>query len=266
VTRGARAAALAGALVACAPAMRELPPPAPAAPPAARASADELLRDAEAAWRRRAEPDEARRAQELYLEAAAADPSRVDGLLGAMRAAGFRVERERDGDARAKLAVEEVRLGQECRRRAPEDPACAYRLAIALGQQARERTSTAQDALKRMVDLLRAAAAADPRLDRAGPHRVLALVLLRAPGWPLGPGDPEAALGEARAAAGLFPDDAENQLALGEALARNDRADEARAAYERAAALAERAAAAGEPEAARWRDQAKAALARGGES
>jgi tetratricopeptide (TPR) repeat protein len=265
VTRRAAVAGL-SALVACAPAMRELPPPAPAAAPAPGASADDLLRRAEAAWARRAEPDEARRAQELFLEAAAADPSRVDGLLGAMRAAGFRVERERDGAARSALAVEEVRLGQESRRRAPRDPGCAYRLAIALGQQARERTSTAKDALKYMVELLREAAAADPRLDRAGPHRVLALVLLRAPGWPLGPGDPEEALREARAAAGLFPDDAENQLALGEALARNDHPEEARAAYERAAALAQRSAAAGEPEAARWRDEARAALERRGAS
>jgi tetratricopeptide (TPR) repeat protein len=114
-----------------------------------------------------------------------------------------------------------------------------------------------------MVILLREAIAADPRTDNAGPHRVLALVLLRAPGWPAGPGDQEEALHEARAAAGLFPDAAENQLALGEALAVNGRAAEARAAYERAAALAGRDAATGDPEAARWREEALAALARG---
>ncbi|HEX9050241.1 MAG TPA: hypothetical protein VF841_06870, partial [Anaeromyxobacter sp.] len=169
-----------------------------------------------------------------------------------------------DGSRRGPLAAEAVQLGQWCRRRAPSDPACAYRLAIALGQQARERTSTAKDALGKMVALLREAIAGDARMDHAGPHRVLALVLLRAPGWPIGPGDPEEALREAEAAAALFPDAAENQLALGDALARRGRSAEARAAWERAAALAERDAAAGAPEAARWRDEARSALAKGG--
>jgi tetratricopeptide (TPR) repeat protein len=249
--------------LACAPALRE-PPPLATAPSRARgASADDLIRSADAAWARRADPGQARAAQELYLEAASADEARVEGLLGAMRAASFRIDREREAAARERLALEAVQLGQWCRRRAPAEAACGYRLAIALGQQARERTSTAKDALKTMVILLREAIAADPRTDNAGPHRVLALVLLRAPGWPAGPGDQEEALHEARAAALLFPDAAENQLALGEALAVNGRAAEARAAYERAAALAGRDAATGDPEAARWREEALAALARG---
>lgn len=253
-------AALASAL-ACAPALRE-PPPIVTAPGRANASAGELLRLADAAWARRAEPGQARAAQEAYLQAASADEARVEGLVGAMRAASFQIERERDGAERERLAVQAVQLGQWCQRRAPAEPACGYRLALALGQQARERTSTAKDALSRMEKLLRAAIAADPAMDRGGPHRALALVMLRAPGWPLGPGDPEAALGEARAAADLFPDAPHNQLVLAEALAANDRAAEARAAYERAIALADRAAAAGDPEAARWREEARAALAR----
>jgi tetratricopeptide (TPR) repeat protein len=258
--RGA-AAALVLAAGACAPALREPPPLAPA--PTAR-SADELLQDADAAWSRRADPAQARAAGALYVEAAAADDRRVEGLLGAMRALTYRIERERDAAARDGLAVRAVQLGQWCERRAPRSAACAYRLAIALGEQARERTATARDALGRMVALLREAIAADPRLDEAGPHRVLALVLLRAPAWPLGPGDPEAALQEARAAAALFPDSPENQLVLGEALGKNGGPDEARAAYERAAALASRIDADREPEALRWRAEAAEALARGG--
>lgn len=263
MTRPAPGAAAVALALACAPALREPAPLARTPPGAPEASADDLLRTADAAWARRADPGEARAAQDLYLEAASADETRVDGLLGAMRAASFRIDRERDSAARERLAVEAVQLGQWCRRRAPADAACAYRLAIALGQQARERTSTAKDALKSMVSLLRAAIAAAPRTDHAGPHRVLALVLLRAPGWPVGPGDPEEGLREARIAAGLFPDAAENQLVLGEALESSGDAAGSRAAYARAAALAERDAAAGEPEAARWREEALAALARG---
>jgi hypothetical protein len=258
VTRAGRGAAALALAFGCAPALRE-PPPLPAAPARGAASADDLLRRADAAWARRAEPDRAREAQELYLEAASADEARVDGLLGAMRASAFLIEHEKKPAAREQLAVEAVQLGQWCLRRAPLEAECRYRLAIALGQQARERTSTAKDALERMVKLLREAIARDPGLDRAGPHRVLALVLLRAPAWPVGPGDSEAGLREAQAAAALFPDDAENQLALGEALVATDRPAEARAALDRAAALADQAAAAGDPDAPRTRDAARAA-------
>jgi tetratricopeptide (TPR) repeat protein len=265
VTRATRLALLAPfAALACAPALREPAPLSPRPAGAQGASADALLRRADAAWARRADPAQAEAAQQLYLDAAAADESRAEGLLGAMRAASFRIERERQGVIRARLAQEAVQAGQWCARRAPSDAACKYRLAIALGQQARERTATARDALDRMVKLLHEVIAAEPRLDRAGPHRVLALVLLKAPAWPVGPGDPEQALREAQAAASLFPDAAENQLALGEALAGNDRAEEARAALDRAAALADRDAGAGDPDAPRWRDEARAALRRGG--
>ena len=247
--------------LACAPALRE-PPPVSALAPGRSAghSTPELLRAGDEAWRRRANPSQAEAAQALYLDAAAADDQRVDGLLGAMRAIAFRLERERDASTRARLSEEGVQLGQWCQRRAPSDPACDYRLAIALGQQAREHRSTGKDALGTMVDLLRRAIAASPTLDAAGPHRMLALVLLRAPGWPVGPGDPEAALAQAREAVRLFPGSAENQLVLAEALARNGSSREAVAAYDRALQLATAAREAGDPDAERWEDDATAGI------
>ena len=262
-----RPAAMAGvaALVAmaCAPALREPPPVSAVAPGTSGGrSADELVRAADAAWARRADPRQAEAAQALYLDAAADDERRVDALLGAMRAMTFRIEREQVSSVRARLSQEQVQLGQWCQRRAPSEPACDYRLAIALGQQAREHASTGKDALGKMVELLRKTTAAAPRLDSAGPHRVLALVLLRAPGWPMGPGDPEAALAEARAAVGLFPDDPANQLALAEALRKTESPDEARAAYQRALELATAESQAGDPDADRLRAEAAAALAR----
>jgi tetratricopeptide (TPR) repeat protein len=182
-----------------------------------------------------------------------------------MRAMAFRIEHEPGVSRarrarRARLAEQEVELGQWCQRRAPANAECDYRLALALGQQARERTSTGKDALGKIVDLLHEAIAGSPDLESAGPHRVLALVLLRAPSWPLGPGDPEAALAEARAAARRFPDAPENQLALAEALAANGARREARAAYTRALALATAARAAGDPAAAHWMTEARAGL------
>ncbi len=261
---------LAGAValaLACAPALREPPPVSALAPGRSGGrSAAELVRAGDEAWARRADPRQAEAAQALYLDAAAADERSVDGLLGAMRAIAFRIERERDASARARLSEQGVQLGQWCQRRAPSDPACDYRLAVALGQQARENRSTGKDALGRMVDLLRRAIAASPGLDAAGPHRMLALVLLRAPGWPVGPGDPEAALAEAREAVRLFPGSAENQLVLAEALAKNDSSGEAVAAYRRALQLATAARGAGEPDAERWEADATAGLRKAGGS
>ena len=260
-----RAVAALAAIVgsACAAALREPPPVSNIAPGSSgERSAAELVRAADAAWARRGDSRQAEAAQALYLDAGAADERSVDGLLGAMRTMAFRIERERDASVRARLAQQEVQLGQWCQRRAPAEAACDYRLALALGQQARERPSTGKDALARMVALLRKVIAAAPALDSGGPHRVLALVLLRAPGWPMGPGDPEAALDEARAAARLVPGAAENQLVLAEALGKNGSPDGARAAYQRALELATAAAEAGDPDAERWRADASAGVNR----
>jgi len=260
-------AVIAGVLwsfAACASALKQPSPIAVYAPGHARGrSASELVTAANAAWARRAEPGKAEVAQGLYLDAAVADAQRSDALLGAMGALAFRIEYER-GAPRGELAQIAVDLGQWCERGAPTEPACAYRLAIALGQYARERPSSGMDASRRMIALLRRAIAAAPRLDSAGPHRVLALVLLRAPGWPLGPGDPEAGLEHARAAVSLAPGAAANQLVLGEALAANGRSDDARVAYARAVELATAAGRAGEPEAARWLAEARIGLAKSG--
>jgi tetratricopeptide (TPR) repeat protein len=258
--RSALAGITVSLVAACAPALHEPRPIAALAPGRGHGrSADALVHEAGAAWARRAAPGEAAAAEGLYLDAAAADPHRVDAVLGAMRAKSFRIEHE-PGVPRAALAEQEVELGQWCQRRAPADPECDYRLAIALGQQARERTSTGQDALGKIVDLLHRAIARAPDLDSAGPHRVLALVLLRAPSWPLGPGDPEAALAEARAAVRRFPDAPDNQLALAEALAASGMRDEARAAYARALALATAAQSRGDLDAARSAAEARAGL------
>jgi hypothetical protein len=182
----------------------------------------------------------------------AAGPGDAGALAAEARALVDQVEREPDPARRKALATEAVAAGQRCDQAAPGAPACDYALGLALGVQARERPSTVRDGLAEMARRLRRAAATEPGLDRAGPHRVLALLLLRAPGWPLGPGDPEEGLAEARKAVALAPDHAPNQLALAEALLASERPEEGRAAARRAAALAEAAAAAGEKDAAAW--------------
>jgi hypothetical protein len=247
-------------LAGCASALHEPTPLEKLAPGHANGrSADQLVREANAAWARHGAPGQAAAAQDLFLDAAVADVQRIDAVIGSMRAMTYRIEHDKSVD-RGAMAEHEVELGQWCQRRAPDNGECDYRLAIALGQQARERTSTGKDAMGKIVDLLHRAITRSPALESAGPHRVLAIVLVRAPSWPIGPGDAEAALGEARAAVKAFPAAADNQLALGEALVANDQRGEARAAYERARTLAEAARASGDPEAAGWLKDAQAGL------
>jgi len=220
-------------LAGCASALHEPPPLYALAPHTANGrDAAALVADADHAWQRR----DAARAQGDYLDAAVADPTRVDALIGAMRAITWRIEHERGVDKGA-LAAHGVEIGQWCQRRAPANVECDYRLAIALGQQARERASTGEDAMKRMVALLGHANQLQPALDGGGPHRVLAYLYLKAPAWPAGVGDPDAAIDEARAAVALAPTLAENYLVLGHTLAA-DHADEAHAAFQRAIELA----------------------------
>jgi hypothetical protein len=85
-----------------------------------------------------------------------------------------------------------------------------------------------------MLAALSDADAVDPGYDNAGPARVRALVLIRAPGWPLGPGDDEAGLRAAQRAVELRPQYPPNQLALAEALDRTGNPAGAREAYARA--------------------------------
>jgi hypothetical protein len=248
------------ATFACAPALRRPAPLAPATSSEGR-SAAALLDDAGAAFALRPDPAAVRTSLELYRAAARADPVGVDGLDGALRAAVWLAQRERSAEERSRRATEAVELGQLCGERAPQDARCDYGLALGLGVQAKERPSTVAEGLKLMVERLRRAAARDPGLDHGGPERVLALVLLRAPGWPLGPGDPESALAEARKASARAPDFPPNPLALAEALASNGDPAGAREAARRGLALAEARAAAGDPDAPEWVEEARRLLA-----
>jgi hypothetical protein len=150
--------------------------------------------------------------------AAGTVPEEPDALAAQAREATRQSQHEPSADARRALAEKAVAAGQRCQQAAPNSPACDYALALALGIQSRERPSTATQGLKVMVELLQRANGGDAKQDHGGPARVLALVLLRAPGWPLGPGDPDAGLKAALQAVALYPDFAPNQLALSEAL------------------------------------------------
>jgi len=250
----------------CTSALREPPPVTEIGAPKQMADADvadpgDVLARAELEFDRRPDTEAVARSQALYLEAIRIDEAPAEAFLGAAQTTAWLLEHEADADRREALSVEGVQIGQHCVRLYPSEIDCTYRLALAVGQQARERPSTAVDGLDIMVELLEKIIEAAPDLDFAGGDRVLALVLLRAPGWPTGPGDPEGGLTHAQAAVGAFPDYAPNQLVLAEALLENGRREEARQAFERSAELAGSRRNAGDPDAAEWLAEAEQALA-----
>ena len=163
-----------------------------------------------------------------------AQPSTTLELAAAIDADARRSDHEADARVRAELAAEAGRDADTCLAREPQAAACLYGGAIALGLEARAHPARAGESLNSMLDKLARAESADPNYDEAGPARVRALVLIRAPGWPLGPGDPEAGLDAARRAVALRPLYPPNLLALAEALAKTGDRGGARDTYARA--------------------------------
>jgi hypothetical protein len=163
----------------------------------------------------------------------------VEQLAAAIAADAQRSDLETDSTIRNQLAADALRDAQACLERAPQEAACLYYHAIALGLKARAHPLQASEALKSMLEALGAAEAADPEYDQAGPARVKALVLVKAPAWPLGPGDAEEGLACARRAVALRPEYPPNVLALAEALAKTGDAHGAADAYRHARALSQ---------------------------
>jgi hypothetical protein len=168
------------------------------------------------------------------------EPSSVAALAAAIEADSERSDHERDSTIRDALAAEASRHADACLALEAQSAACLYGRAVALGLNARAHPTRAGEILNSMLDALARAESADPNYDEAGPARVRALVLIRAPGWPLGPGDAEAGLAAARRAVALRPQYPPNLLALAEAHAKIGDQSGARESYARAhdAALA----------------------------
>lgn len=262
MSRSARVAALAVAVLStgCARSLREPPDLADLAPVGPRVSAAEaweMAGRAEKLYEER-EPRSVLDAALLWTRAAQSVEGRREWVVGAVRARVWLADHVSDPRERREQAVAAVQTAQWCPG-GPSEPECAYWLAVALGVQARERRSTALDALRRIEGLFQRAADGAPELDAAGPDRALALLYLRAPGWPSGPGDPDRGLKHALKAVELRPDFPPNQLALGEALAEVGEAERSRRTYERALELAR---AWRPPEAEEWIRAAQQALRR----
>ena len=168
-----------------------------------------------------------------------ATPTSVDDLIATLAADTRRSDREPDSKIRETLAADADRDATACVALAPQSAACLYYHGVALGLMARAHPTRAGELLKSMLEALKAAAAVDAGYDNAGPLRVQALVLIKAPGWPLGPGDADAGVDAARRAVSLAPQYPPNVLALAEALTKTDDHAGARENYRRARDLAQ---------------------------
>jgi hypothetical protein len=167
------------------------------------------------------------------------DARSVEERAAAIKAAADRSDHESDSKVRADLATEANSNADACLALDPGAAACQYGKAVATGLEARVHPARAGGLLGSMLQSLGKAEATDPNYDKAGPARVRALVLIRAPGWPLGPGDIDAGLAAARRAVALQPGYPPNVLALAEALSKTGDESGARENYAHALDLAQ---------------------------
>jgi hypothetical protein len=156
-----------------------------------------------------------------------------------IKANAQRSDHEPDGKVRADLAAQSSSAADACLALDPKAAACQYSKAVATGMEARAHPTHAVGLLNSMLQSLDNADSTDPNYDKAGPSRVRALVLIRAPGWPLGPGDTDAGLAAAQRAVALQPDYPANVLALAEALSKTGDEKGAHENYARARDLAQ---------------------------
>ncbi len=156
-----------------------------------------------------------------------------------VKANSQRSDQEPDGGVRTDLAAQSSSAADACLALDAQAAACQYSKAVATGMEARAHPTRAVGLLSGMLQSLGNADSTDPNYDNAGPSRVRALVLIRAPGWPIGPGDPDAGLAAARRAVSLQPDYPPNALALAEALSKTGDEKGARESYAHARDLAQ---------------------------
>ena len=178
-----------------------------------------------------------------------------DELAAAIAADASKSEHESDPQVRAALAAAAGRDADTCIAQAPREVACLFGRGVALGLEARAHPVHANATLNDMLASLAQAESVDATYADAGPARVQALVWIRAPGWPLGPGDPQRGLAAAQRAVALRAQYPPNWLALAEAQSKTEATAEARASYLHARDLA--GALPDTPDRAKWLKQAE---------
>jgi hypothetical protein len=250
LTKPTKVLLLSAWLVGCASAPRPVEPP-PQKPLAVedlktlQAAADAHCQQTAARALRDAGHDQAVRAQQ------AAPQDRDIGLILA-RCSLMKADFQGNSDRRIELCEQ----GYEAARRVsrgPDDAEAAYLQAVNLGLYVHAKGLTAVGRLSELVKLLKTAGQ-QPQIDDGGPLRVLGLLYVKAPAWPVGPGDLDLGLDLLKKASESYPEHPLNRLFYAEALIADGQKEQARTELERARALST-------PQrfgdwAARWQDQA----------
>jgi hypothetical protein len=157
-------------------------------------------------------------------------------LLAAVQSDAAGIDQAPDPAQRASLLAAASASAQQCLALSADNANCQYAQAQVLGLTAREHPLQAAALLKQMLAYLAQAEGLDPALDHAGPARLTAVVLLRAPPWPLGPGDVDGAVVAAQRAVQRDSTYPPNLITLGQAEAKSAGAPQARATFARAQA------------------------------
>jgi hypothetical protein len=152
-------------------------------------------------------------------------------LLAAVQRDADGIDQSTDSAQRSALLAAATASARQCLAQFPGAAACPYAQAQVQGLSARATPLAAPSLLKDMLVNLAKAEAQDPGLDHAGPARLSAIVLLRAPPWPLGPGDVDAAVTAAQRAVKREPTYPPNLIALGQAQAKAVGTASARATF-----------------------------------
>lgn len=173
----------------------------------------------------------------------------------AARALYFLSEADPDKKMRGELAARCMDAA-EVAMEAEASAAAFYWGGLCMGARAQAKNMEAIELLPKMVEVGRRAVQLDPTAEHGGPDRLLGGIFLRAPAWPTSVGDIDEALSHLKKAVdhdGAWP---ENHMMYAEALATDERSEEAQAEL----ALAERLMSA--PAMARWAEHWKADLER----
>jgi len=151
----------------------------------------------------------------------------------AAEALAFLAEHEAANTNRLAAAKRGIVLARQAWELKPAGAEGHYWYAVNTGLLADVDRSYGMNAVTEMESALRKSLALAEKYDYAGATRLLGILHLRTPPPPVGIGSARKGLRLLQRATELFPDYPENQLYLGEALRENNRADEARSAWQK---------------------------------
>ncbi len=154
-----------------------------------------------------------------------------DALWRAARACAWLAEEFTDKKTRDQFAYHGVQYAKAATLLEPRRVEGHYYLGINTRLSATTRSFTAYNMVPQVRDEAKAAARADEMFDHAGPLRLLGGVFTKAPPWPASIGDNEEGQKYLARAVKLAPDYPENHLLYGDALAADDKYQEAAHEY-----------------------------------